>query len=121
MVTRAFRSGSRLAIVTAAITFCQFLPPAAPAQESESRTWRDATGVFSVEAKLVERTATEVKLRTSAGKEVSVPIARLSEDDVEYLKTLSSTIAPVAVATPPGPELMTLGEGAETASNLAFE
>ena len=132
MVTRAFWSGSLLAIVVAAILFCQSSPPAVFAQDSESRTWRDATGAFSVQAKLIEHSATDVKLRTSAGQEISVPIARLSEGDVEYLKNLAAPAAsesapsdserpavPVTVATPPGPDLLALAGGAETAPDGA--
>ncbi|MBM3964976.1 MAG: hypothetical protein FJ308_07880 [Planctomycetes bacterium] len=52
------------------------------------RTWQDATGKFRVEAKLLEVTEESVKLEKSDGKQISVPLRKLSLDDLQYLDTL---------------------------------
>ncbi len=52
----------------------------------EVREWVDKTGKFKVEAELVESTDKGVKLRKQDGKIVTVPIDRLSQGDLDYLK-----------------------------------
>jgi len=52
------------------------------------RTWQDATGKFRVEAKLLEVTEESVKLEKPDGKQISVPLRKLSLDDLQYLDTL---------------------------------
>ena len=52
---------------------------------SESRTWHDSTGKFSVDATLVATTETHVVLRKTDGKTVQVPITKLSAADVEFV------------------------------------
>lgn len=53
--------------------------------EAEQRTWRDQTGKFSLEAEFVEIDGEQVKLRTDKGKEVMVPLEKLSQDDQDFL------------------------------------
>ena len=60
-----------------------------PAQEM--RTWTDSTGRFNVKAKLVEKTFTHVMLLTETGKEVTLPLAKLSQQDQDFLAAVSST------------------------------
>lgn len=50
------------------------------------RTWTDATGKFSVKAKLVRKSASTVTLATESGREVTLPVAKLSEADRELLE-----------------------------------
>lgn len=57
---------------------------------AESRTWRDNTGKFSVEAELVEQTADAVVLRKPDGNTITVPLRRLSADDMRFLKSLDT-------------------------------
>lgn len=52
------------------------------------RTWQDATGKFSIEAKLLEVTEESVKLEKADGKQITVPLRKLSRDDLQYLDTL---------------------------------
>ena len=54
-----------------------------PAQEM--RTWHRSTGRFNVKAKLVEKTSTHVTLLTETGKEVTLPLAKLSQQDQDFL------------------------------------
>ena len=56
------------------------------AAKLEKRTWTDATGKFSVEAKISSRTATHVTLVKEDGKEVKLPIDKLSSADQKWLK-----------------------------------
>lgn len=59
-------------------------------EEKQSRLWKDASGKFEVQAVLIEQAAATVRLRTDDGREVSVPIERLSPSDKEYLKSLNA-------------------------------
>ena len=52
----------------------------------ESRTWHDKSGKFSVEAKFVKQDGSNVTLKKSDGKTITVPADCLSEEDVDYLQ-----------------------------------
>jgi S1-C subfamily serine protease len=58
------------------------------------RTWRDASGKFSVEAKLVGRSAdgSKVELEKVDGTAIEIPIAVLSESDQVFLRTAQATL-----------------------------
>lgn len=60
-------------------------------QGNVMRTWRDASGKFSIEAKLIDANNSEVKLEKGDGKQVTVPRAKLSAEDQEYLNTAGNT------------------------------
>ena len=57
-------------------------------KEYEVRTWTDNSGGFSVRASFYSVTGENVKLRTEEGRELSVPIARLSDADKEYVRAI---------------------------------
>lgn len=57
--------------------------------EDPSRTWRDAAGKFSIEAKLVDVQADTVRLLKSTGDTINVPLSKLSETDRAYIKSKS--------------------------------
>lgn len=57
--------------------------------EDGVRRWNDASGKFSVSARLAERKQTQVVLEKSDGRMITVPIARLSQADQDYLAALS--------------------------------
>ncbi|QDV42270.1 hypothetical protein Enr13x_21150 [Stieleria neptunia] len=59
--------------------------------EEGVRRWSDASGKFSVDARLAERTQTQVVLEKSDGRMLTVPIARLSQADQDYLAALSDS------------------------------
>ena len=68
-----------------------------------AREWTDATGRFKTEAELVKVEADKVFLKKqSDGATIQVPIAKLSQADQAYLKTLES----------PAPELTAAGQSA---------
>lgn len=51
----------------------------------ETRTWTDATGRFKVEARFVKKVGDKVTIQTDAGREITLPMAKLSADDRELL------------------------------------
>ena len=53
---------------------------------TESRTWSDKSGKFSIDAKFVKKDGDKVVLRKANGKTIPVPMSRLSADDIKYLK-----------------------------------
>ena len=60
-------------------------PSAMPAV-AEFRTWQDATGTFSVEAKYLALDGDNVVLRRKQdSREIKVPLARLSQSDQEFV------------------------------------
>ncbi len=62
------------------------LPFISHAQEP-SRTWRDAAGKFSIEAKLIDVQADTVRLQKSSGDTINVPLSKLSDADAAYVKS----------------------------------
>ncbi len=52
------------------------------------RTWRDASGSFSVEAKLLGVDASAVKLQKKNGDVINVPVTKLSQADQDYILEL---------------------------------
>ena len=59
-------------------------------EPSWARKWSDANGKFSVEAEFVEVKADNVVLRKAGGSEITVPVARLSQVDRQYLESLGN-------------------------------
>ena len=59
------------------------------ARGEETRTWSDATGVFSVEAEMVGLSGNQVQLKLADGKVIAVELSRLSADDQEYARSKS--------------------------------
>lgn len=60
------------------------------------RIWTDKTGQYSVDATLIRVDAAAVHLRKTDGSVVVVPLIRLSQGDVDYVKALATK-----AATPP--------------------
>lgn len=62
-----------------------FATPEERAAQEKPRTWSDASGKFKVEATFLRVEDGKVVLRRADGKEITVPVDRLSEPDREYL------------------------------------
>jgi len=58
---------------------------AAAEREASFRTWTDATGGFSVEARFVKRIMQTVTLEKRDGSTVDVPLGKLCEGDREFI------------------------------------
>ena len=69
-------------------------PADPPSEPSEFRTWTDASGNFKVRARLLRKSDTTVTVVTDAGREMNVPISKLSEADQRFLH--STAAAPKA-------------------------
>ena len=65
-------------------------PPAAqPKVEREFRTWTSADGTFTIEAQFVGKIGDSIRLkRKDNEKVITVPAAKLSESDLQYVKGL---------------------------------
>jgi len=51
---------------------------------ASGKTWKDKSGKFSVEATLIEVTENVVVLRRADGRQIRVPLVRLSEEDRDF-------------------------------------
>ncbi len=60
--------------------------PVGPASDAVSRTWHDATRSFQVEAKLVGVEGEKVTLLRSDGRTIALPLAKLCEEDQQFVK-----------------------------------
>jgi hypothetical protein len=54
--------------------------------QNELRTWTSSTGKFTIEAEFVGVENGNVQLRKSDGKSITVPLAKLSDDDQQFIK-----------------------------------
>lgn len=72
---------------------------AAPALSAEPRPWKSADGVRSVQGEFVKRDASSVTIRTDAGKEVTIDLSKLHQDDTKWLD-INHSLTP---ATPIAP------------------
>jgi hypothetical protein len=50
------------------------------------RQWQDLSGTFEIEASIISVKDYKVSLKKTDGKEITVPLEKLSEDDQEYVK-----------------------------------
>ncbi|NBV46686.1 MAG: hypothetical protein EBR86_13880, partial [Planctomycetia bacterium] len=82
---------------------------AGAAAAGEMRTWRDATGSFSREAEMLRVDGDSVVLRLKEGREIRVPLAKLSAADREYVKRVTAE-----PASPPAKESRESEPTAET-------
>jgi hypothetical protein len=72
-------------------------PPAASetdAARPKPRTWSDATGTYQVEATFVRFADGKVTLKRTSGKEVTMPLSKLSVEDREYVEKQSKRANP---------------------------
>src|SRR6056297_3487551 len=74
----------------------------AEGQDRSPRLWSDSTGNFSVKAMLIRKTEDVVTLLTSDGREVTVPLSRLSDRDRRYLRGAEAGPAKKAPPTATG-------------------
>jgi hypothetical protein len=85
-----FRSSFHRPAVTLILTaICTTLASA------ERRTWTDSTGKFSVKAELLELKDDSVVLKKDDGATATVPLARLSAADREYLRAVAKPGEPL--------------------------
>ncbi|NLS91397.1 MAG: hypothetical protein GXX96_04330 [Planctomycetaceae bacterium] len=71
------------------------LPEGVLSAAARKRNWSDSTGTFTVEAEFLELDGDTVRLRRTDGKELKVPMDRLSKEDQEAARELAKSPAPV--------------------------
>ena len=57
-------------------------------KEYQTRIWADESGKFSIQAKFYRVIGDRVKIVAENDRQIEVPIAKLSEDDKEYLRAI---------------------------------
>jgi hypothetical protein len=67
--------------------------PASLADTPKPRTWTDSTGKHKIEATYLGVEDNKVKLHRTDGKEIAVPLDRLSKADQEFVKQLQAAAA----------------------------
>lgn len=101
----------KLAVIAAFLlhaTFC-----------AQAREWSDASGNFRIEAELVRQTKTSVVLRKADGKEVEVPIAKLSDGDQAFLKQNRQTAPAQSSLMPDGSSISVIEKRANSQRTAA--
>jgi hypothetical protein len=73
----------------------------------ELRTWKDATGTFSIEARFVKLADGVVLLENAAGKAMKIPLDKLSAADAKLAQELAEKTTPAAAP----PEERTWSDG----------
>jgi thiol-disulfide isomerase/thioredoxin len=66
----------------------------APGAGSQTRTWSDTTGKFSIEAEFVEVKAGKAVLKKADGSEVEVPLTKLSQADRDFIEAQQAETRP---------------------------
>lgn len=79
-----------IACLLSVVLFAGLELPAQNAAKPAPRTWKDATGQFSIEATFVRVSDGQVVLQRADKKQISVPLAKLSEADRQYVKQLTT-------------------------------
>ncbi len=82
------------------------------AAHAEVRTWSDQTGKFKIEAEFVEVKDNVAVLKRTDGSRVEVPVARLSDADQKFLKSLDDK-DPFKVVESPAASPLRPGEVAQ--------
>jgi hypothetical protein len=67
---------------------------AAESGPAKARTWHDVTGAYSIEALLVRSREGKVTLKRVDGKEITLPLDKLSEEDRAYVAKHAKPINP---------------------------
>ena len=68
---------------------------------AQSRPWKSADGLRSVQGEFIKRDATSVTIRNGGGKEVTIEFSKLHADDVKWLDTNHSLTGAAPEPTPP--------------------
>lgn len=68
---------------------CLLSTPTLGQSQQPLRTWKDSSGQFSIEAVFVRVVGKQVVLRRGDKKEITLPVAKLSRSDQQYIHNLS--------------------------------
>ena len=70
---------------------------------AEPRPWKSADGVRSVKGEFIKRDAATVTIRTDAGKELTIELAKLHQEDAKWLDAHHSQSQSTATSPPHDP------------------
>src|SRR4051794_39205688 len=76
-----FASGRRVAVLACGLVLVLLVA----AQADEMRTWKDGSGKFAIQAKLVKTEGGKVTLEQEDGEEIEIEVKKLSAADQKYL------------------------------------
>ena len=68
--------------------------PFAATSDGITRTWHDSTRTFKVEAQFVKFENDKVTIRRKDGRVIALPLAKLCEEDQEFVKKQSQAVNP---------------------------
>lgn len=68
------------------------------AAQAEMRTWTDSTGKHKIEAELLSTAAGKARLRRDDGKEITIALDRLSDEDQAFIKKQQAADKPERTA-----------------------
>ena len=69
---------------------CFLFITTAPALLAEIRPWKNVEGTHSVQGEFIKSDAANVVIRKSDGKEITIPLNQLHEDEIRWLKSNES-------------------------------
>jgi len=75
----------------------------APALIAETRPWKSADGLRSVQGEFIKRDATSVTIRNDVGKELTIDFSKLHPDEKKWLDLNHSLATPATAAPAPDP------------------
>lgn len=67
--------------------------------QEPTRTWKDAAGKYSIDAKLIDLQTDSVRLQKTNGDTISVPLSKLSSEDQAYVKSIADSKTTKATET----------------------
>ncbi len=70
---------------------------------AETRPWKSADGLRTVQGEYIKRDPTSVTIRSDGGKELTIDLSKLHPDEKKWLDLNHSLAAPVAAAPAPDP------------------
>ncbi|MCA9175505.1 MAG: hypothetical protein KDB14_13565 [Planctomycetales bacterium] len=110
------RAACGLALLLALTSLCG---PLAAQEAPTKRTWKAASGGYSVDATLIEQGNGTVKLRKEDGLVVTVQLSLLSKEDQDYVAGLAKQQNPFAGGVPAALPAAAPGPAAMAANQLA--
>jgi hypothetical protein len=115
-------------LLSRGLTLASAMLLAASVARAEVREWSDATGKYKIQAEFVELAGDVVKLKNAAGKVLSIPLAKLSKADRDFIASLAAppvvegplpslvrVYVPIAAAEGEPQEVMLVGFAIQTA------
>jgi hypothetical protein len=85
--------GSQIDRLVIGVLFCAIALLSARAGLAEPRTWTDSSGQHTVRAEFIRCAGDEVVLKTESGREISLPLDKLSQPDQAHVASLRTELS----------------------------